>query len=77
MVYSSIQPIERALSAATTPGQSGPGSNDNEGVLHTPQSSSYLGYSLGRRESYPSAEMQLVYSTALANWAGLQVRKSC
>ena len=28
------------LSGATTPGQSGPGSNGNEGVLHIPQSSS-------------------------------------
>ena len=27
----------RALSGATTPGQSGPGSNGNEGVLHIPQ----------------------------------------
>ena len=55
--------------------QSGPGSNGNEGVLHIPQSSSITEASpsdcLGRslRESYPSAEMQSVYSTALANWA--------
>ena len=28
---------------------------------------SYLGHSLGK--SYPSAEMQLVYSTAPADWA--------
>ena len=27
----------RALSGATTPGQSGPGSNDNEGVLQITQ----------------------------------------
>ena len=51
--------MDRALSGATTPGQSGPGSDGNEGVLRIPQSSntagtspsdclvSYPGYSLG------------------------------
>ena len=39
MSNSSIWSIERALSGATIPGQSGPGSDDNEGVLHIPQSS--------------------------------------
>ena len=65
------------LSGATTPGQSGPGRNGNEGVLPIPQSSStagtsssdcllsYPGHSLGG--SYPSAEVQSVYSTAPAN----------
>ena len=43
--FSSIQPIDRALSGATTPGQSGPGSDGNEGVLHMPQSSSIAGTS--------------------------------
>ena len=33
------------LSGATTPGQSGPGSDGNEGVLHIPQSSSIAGTS--------------------------------
>ena len=33
----SIWSIDRTLSSATTPGQSGPGSNGNEGVLHIPQ----------------------------------------
>ena len=72
--------IDRALSGATTPGQSGPGSDGNEGVLRIPQSSStagtspsnclvsYPGHSLGGR-SYPSAEVQSVYSTAPADWA--------
>ena len=32
-----------ALSSATTPGQSGPGSNGHEGVLRIPQSSSITG----------------------------------
>ena len=38
MSNSSIRPIDRILSGATTPGQSGPGSDSNEGVLHIPQS---------------------------------------
>ena len=66
------------LSDATTFGLSRPGSDDNEGVLHVPQSSSiteaspsdclvsYQGDSLGK--SYPSAEIQSVYSAAPANW---------
>ena len=40
MKFSSIQPIDRALSGDTTPSQSGPGSNGNEGVLRIPQSPS-------------------------------------
>ena len=40
MQFSSIQPIDRALSSATIPGQSGPESNGNEGVLRIPQSPS-------------------------------------
>ena len=43
--FSSIQPIDRALSGASIPGQSGPGSDDNEEVLHIPQSSSITGTS--------------------------------
>ena len=31
-----IWPIDRTLSGATTPGQSGPGSDGNEGVLRIP-----------------------------------------
>ena len=69
-----FNPIDRALSGATTPG--------NEGVLHIPQSPgitgtspsdclvSYPGHSLGVG-AYPSAEVQSVYSTAPANWAKL------
>ena len=33
------------MSGATTPSQSGPGSEDNEGVIHIPQSSSITGTS--------------------------------
>ena len=43
--FSSIYPIDRTLSGATTPGQSGPGSNDNEEVLYISQSSSITGTS--------------------------------
>ena len=54
---------------ATTPGPSEPGSNGNEGVLCIPQISSVTGTSpsdclVG---SYPFAEVQSVYSTALAD----------
>ena len=38
--FSFIRPIDRTLSGATRPGQSGPGSDGNEGVLRIPQSSS-------------------------------------
>ena len=67
------------LSDTTTPGQSGPGINGNEGVLRILQSSSitgaspsdclvsYPGHSWGW--SYPYAEKLSVYSTASANWA--------
>ena len=76
-MFSCIWVIDRTLSSATTPGQSGPGKDGNEGVHRIPQSSSitgilppdclvsYLGHSLG--ESYTSAEMQLVFSTARAD----------
>ena len=43
--FSSIWPIDRTLSSATTPDQSGTGSDGNEGVLHIPQSSSITGTS--------------------------------
>ena len=43
--FSSILPIDRTLSGATTPGQSGPGSNGNAEVLRIPQSSSITGTS--------------------------------
>ena len=79
MSNSSIWPIDMTLLGATTPCQIGPGNDGNEGVFHIPQSfsitsalpsdclMSYLGNLLGG--SYPSAEMQLVYSIVPANWA--------
>ena len=78
--FSSIWPINKIPSGATTPSQNGPGSDSNEGILGIPQSSSitgtlpsdcfvlYPGHSLGWG-FHPSAEKQLVYSTVLANWA--------
>ena len=77
MPNSSIWPIDRTLSGATTPGQSEPRSNHNEGVLCIPQSSSiteaspsdslvsYPGHLLG--ESDPNAEMQSEYSAESAD----------
>ena len=62
--FSSIWPIDRNLSGATTPGQSRFGSGGNEGILCIPQSSSitgnlpsdclvsYPGYSLQRSSRY-------------------------
>ena len=71
--------MDRTLLGATTPSRSEPGSNDSKEVLRIPQSSritgtltsdclvSYLGHSL--EKSYPSAEMQSVYSAAPIHWA--------
>ena len=82
-MLSSICPIDRNTSGATTPDQSGRGSDGNKRVLRIPQSSSitsawpsdcllsYLGNSLG--ESYSYAEMQSVYSAAPANWANVKL----
>ena len=68
MQFSSILPVERSQSGATTPGQSGPGRDNNKLVLLIPQSScitgvspsdclvSYPGHWL--EKFYPSAEMQ-------------------
>ena len=62
-------------------GQSGPESNGNEGILHIPQifnagalpSDGLISYSAHSYffggGSYPSAEMQSVYSTVQADWA--------
>ena len=77
--FSSIRPIDRHIPGATTSGQSGPGSNDNKGAHRVAQRSniteaspsdclgSYPEHSLG--ECYSTVEMQLVHSTASADWA--------
>ena len=79
MSNSSIWAIDETLSGATTPDLSRPGNDGSEEVLRIPQSSSitgvspsnclvsYPGHSLG--DSYPSAEIQLVYSIAPSDWA--------
>ena len=78
--FSSVWPIDTTLSGATTLGQSGPGSDGNEGISRIPQSSSITGTSLSdclvwnpghslEVGSYPSAEKQSVYYTAPVNWA--------
>ena len=84
MTNSSIRHIDWTLSGATTPSQSEPGTDGNEGVFRVPQSSSitgaspsdclmsYPGHSLGG-EAYPSAEMQSVYATAPAQPTGQTV----
>ena len=74
MSNSSVWPIDRTLSGATTLGQSGPGSNDNAGVLCIPQSSSITRASpsdcwMSYPRHLPSIEMKLVYSTTPADGA--------
>ena len=65
--YRSIWPVVRDLSSATTPGESVPRSDGKEGVLCIPQSISL--FSVISRTlvmgSYPSAEVQPMYSTEL------------
>ena len=70
------------LTGTTAPDQSGSGSNGNEGILHIPQSSrietSKSDIRLCVGGFYPSAEMELAYFTASANWAArYQVRLNC
>ena len=76
--FCSIRPIDKTLSGATTPSQSGPDSDRNKRVLRILHRSgvtgaspsdclaSYPGHLL--EESYPSEEMQSVYSAAPAKW---------
>ena len=75
MSNSSIWPIDRTLSDATPPGKSEPGSDDNEGIPNIFQSSrteeaspwfNVIPRALVGGGVYPSAEIQLVYSTASA-----------
>ena len=58
MQFSSIWPIDRTQSNATTLGQSGPGSDGIEGVLHILQSSSFSGTSSSNSfMSYPGQSL--------------------
>ena len=79
--FRSFWTIDRTLSDATTPGQSGPGSDGNEGVHRIPQSSRITGTSLSDSlvlypeyggGSYSSAKVQSVYSIATADWAKIK-----
>ena len=80
-LFNSNQPIERTLSGAINLGQSGTGSDGNEGVLRISQSSSIIGAPpsdclvsyprLSLLESYPSADTQSVYSAAPADLVNL------
>ena len=67
MQFSFIQPIDRALSGATIPGQSGPESNGNEGVVRIPQSSSITGTSSSDCLGHSLVSGESVYSTAPAD----------
>ena len=80
--FISILPIYRTQSRSTSPGQSGPESHGNEGVHWISQSSSIIVASqsdglvsypehMSEGGVYRSAEIQLVYSTAPANWGHL------
>ena len=67
-LFSSIWPVDRTLSGATTVAQSGIGNDGNKGVLHITGPSP--------SGSYPSVEKQLVYFTT-PDWLGktaLEVR---
>ena len=78
MQFSSIQPIDRALSYATIPSLSGPGSNGNEGVLCIPQNSSITGTSPSDYlVSYPGHSLGEFYSsTRLGNHTALYISPS-
>ena len=79
----SIWNIDRTQWYATTPCQSGPEYDGNEGILPILQCSRITGVSLSDRlvsytelslgESYPSAEMQWVYSSSPADWADVSI----
>ena len=83
--FSCIRPIDRTPSGVSTPGQSEPGSNGNEGVLRIPPKlQHYLNLTIrlfsvismtlvARWGFYPPAEMQSVYSTAPSNWPSIYI----
>ena len=74
--FSSIPPIDKTLSGATTPGYSVPRSNGSEGVLRIPPKHSWKHtirlFSVISRilivVSYPSEEMKSVYFTTPSDW---------
>ena len=63
MQFTSIWPVDRTLSAATIQGQSGPGSDSNEGLLGIPQCTSNAGTSPSNcLVSYPAHSLSGVLS---------------
>ena len=72
MWNSSIWSIDRTLSGASTPSQSGPGNDGNEEVLHIHKSSNTTGGSQSAcLVPYPGDSLRegfILYSTAPANW---------
>ena len=78
-----VWPIDSTQSGAPTPGQSGTKSYGNEGVLHIHQISKDGALPWDSLMSYPghlsylSAEIQSVYSIALADEAGKWNHWSC
>ena len=63
MQFSSIWPIDRILSGATSLGQIGPGSDGNERLLRIPQSSRIIGTSLSDSlVSYPGHSLGVLLS---------------
>ena len=87
-LFSPIWPIDRTLLGAYTPGQSGPRSDGNEGVVRISRNSSitrtspshclvsYAGHSFVGGGSYLSAEEQSVCSTTLADWSSIPITSS-
>ena len=62
--FTSIWPMDRTLSGATTPSQSEPGSDGNEGVIHIHQSSSITGTSPSDGlVSYPGHSLQRCWAS--------------
>ena len=86
-LFSSILPTDKTLSGATTPRQNGPVSDGNEGVLRIPSNSSITWTSPSDCfvtyprhllwGSYPSVEVQSVYSTAPVKWARFELVSLC
>ena len=75
---SSIWPIDRALSGATIPGQSGPENNGNEGVLLIAQSSSITGTSPSDcLMSYPGHSLVVVVVVVVGGLTPLQRSSQC
>ena len=78
---SSIWPVDGTLKGTTYPVQRGPGSNDNKGVVHIPglephhpKQFSIMPLVVGRR-TYPTSELQSMYSMASADWVSSELTK--